>query len=367
MIAIGLMSGTSMDGIDACLLETDGVRIMETDAGVFRPYDHGIRDRLRAAIEGRSTQNELSTLARDLTLDHVTLVADLLSASGRRPAEIDVIGFHGHTISHAPVRGQPGKGNTCQIGDGALLASETGIDTVCDFRSNDVAAGGEGAPLAPAYHIALAADLSKPLCILNVGGVANITWLGANGTVLAFDTGPGNALVDDLVVARTGNACDQDGQLAAAGRCDAQLIATVLGDEFFARTPPKSLDRNHFSNALKTAKSMALEDGAATLTGLTAACVSRAEKLLPARPLLWAVCGGGRKNPTMMAMLRDRLDAPVEPVEQFGWDGDFIEAQAFAYLAVRSLNGKPISYPGTTGVPRPLSGGTFYPSSLESR
>ena len=259
---------------------------------------------------------------------------------------VDVIGFHGHTILH-----RPEERRTWQIGDGALLARLTGIDVVCDFRTADIAAGGQGAPLVPLFHAGLAAALEKPLAILNIGGVANVTWLGGDGAVLAFDTGPGNALIDDWALRHTGQPIDRDGALARHGHIDAARLAEFLAHPFFDRKPPKSLDRDDFARFADPDLSAA--DGAATLTAMTASAVARGAEHFPAAVRRWLVAGGGRHNPILMAALRQRLGVPVEPVEAVGWDGDALEAQAFAYLAVRSLDGAPLSLPSTTGVERP--------------
>jgi anhydro-N-acetylmuramic acid kinase len=232
-----------------------------------------------------------------------------------------------------------------------------GVPVAWDFRSADVAAGGEGAPFAPVFHAALAEGLEKPLAVLNIGGVANVTWIGADGVLLACDTGPGNGPLDDWVFQTTGAAFDRDGALAAAGRVDATVLARLLAHPYFARPMPKSLDRLDFSQALAGSGLSALSaaDGAATLAAFTAEAVARAP--LPGRPTRVLVCGGGRKNPAIMAALRVRLAVPVEQVESVGWDGDALEAQCFGLLAVRVMRGLPLSFPGTTGVPQPMVGG----------
>jgi anhydro-N-acetylmuramic acid kinase len=265
-----------------------------------------------------------------------------------------VIGFHGHTILH-----RPQEGRTWQIGDGALLAAETGIDVVADLRGNDVALGGEGAPLVPLFQAALAADLPRPLAVVNIGGVANVAWIGpGEGAVLAFDTGPGNALINDWVEQRGHEPLDRDGALALAGRVDEALLARLLDHPYFDRRPPKSLDRDDFSAA--PVAGLSLEDGAATLTAFTAGAIARAAEHFAAPVRRWLVTGGGRHNPTLMATLAARVEAPVQPVEAVGWQGDALEAQAFAYLALRSLAGLPLTLPTTTGVSRPASGGRLH-------
>ena len=346
--ALGLMSGTSLDGLDAALIRSDGRGRVEAGARLTRPYDETFRGRLRAVLGEEGPVDEVE---RALTLKHAEAVRDLLAEADMAPAEVRVVGFHGHTLWH-----EPEAGRTRQIGDGALLAAETGIDVVCDFRSRDMAEGGQGAPLAPLYHAALAAALPKPLAVLNLGGVGNLTWIGPDADQgLAFDTGPGNALIDDWVARHAGRPVDVDGALARAGRVAEDALAELLDDPYFALPPPKSLDRGAFDPM--PVADLSAPDGAATLTAFTAAAVARARDQLPAAPLRWLVTGGGRHNPALMAALAVRLVAPVAPVEAVGWDGDALEAQAFAYLGLRALDGLPLSLPGTTGVARPVTGG----------
>jgi anhydro-N-acetylmuramic acid kinase len=350
---IGLMSGTSLDGIDAALLRGDGEQRIEAGPALTVAYDDAFRTRLRSVLGGRG---DVAAVERALTLRHAAAVRRLLDRAGMRAEEIALIGFHGQTILHAPERGR-----TWQIGDGALLAAETGIDVVCDFRSADVAAGGQGAPLVPLFHAALAADLERPLAVLNIGGVANVTWIGAGSDacgaprLLAFDTGPGNAPIDDWVGRHTGAAFDRDGALARAGRVDPAALARLIDHPYFAARPPKSLDRDAFD--LSAVAGLGAADGAATLTAFAAEAVARALRHFPQAPRRWIVTGGGRRNPALLAALRVRLGSPVETAEAVGWDGDALEAQAFAHLALRSVRGLPLSLPATTGVARPTTGG----------
>lgn len=347
-LALGLMSGTSLDGIDAALLWTDGVGIEKTGPAATTFYEPALRDGLRGLLGGGEAVGEVE---RALTQAHADAVGRLLSDQGMAPDDIDVIGFHGHTILH-----RPNEGRTWQIGDGALLAALTGIDVVCDLRSNDVANGGQGAPIVPLYHRALARDLAKPLCILNIGGVANVTWIGAaEDDLMAFDTGPGGALLDQWTEARTGQRFDDGGALAAAGTVDRSVLDSLLADPYFDQLPPKSLDRIDFD--LAGLSGLSPENGAATLNAFTCEAVARARHHLPGRPNRWLVTGGGRHNPVMMAGLNTILGGAVEPVESVGWNGDILEAQAFAYLAVRSLRGLPLTLPSTTGVSKPVTGG----------
>ncbi len=353
--SIGLMSGTSLDGIDAALIRSDGESRITAGPFISLPYEAQMRRRLRSVLGG---QGPVDAVERELTLCHAAAVRRLLAAAGIGPSEVRVIGFHGHTILH-----RPQEGRTWQIGDGALLAAETGIDVVADLRSNDVALGGEGAPLVPLYQAALASGLARPLAVVNIGGVANVTWIGPGevgleNDVLAFDTGPGNALINDWVEQHGREPLDRDGTLAAAGQADAAVLAALLDNPYFARRPPKSLDRDDFTAA--AVAGLSLEDGAATLTAFTAATIARAAEHFPAPARRWLITGGGRHNPSLMAALAARLEAPVEPVEAVGWQGDALEAQAFAWLALRSLAGAPLTLPSTTGVSRPASGGRLH-------
>lgn len=351
--ALGLMSGTSLDGIDAALLTTDGERIQATGPSLTIPYDATLRERLRAVLGREAVDATVEALARDIALVHAEAVKRLLREAKLKPADVAVVGFHGHTILH-----RPEAGITRQIGDGELLAKEIGIPVVADFRSADVAAGGEGAPLAPLFHAALAEDLPKPVAVLNLGGVGNVTWIGSGGQIMAFDTGPGNALIDDWMRHHTKRLYDEDGKFAARGTADAGAVAALLSHPYFSRKPPKSLDRDAFGEDVLD--DVDPQDGAATLTAFTAGAVCAARKFFPSDVRRWLVCGGGRHNKTLMAILADTLDAPVDPVEAVGWNGDALEAQAFAFLAVRSLFKMPLSLPTTTGVAEPTTGGRLF-------
>ncbi len=344
MRVVGLMSGTSLDGVDAALIETDGEAIFGFGRCLTLPYDDALRGDLLALIHGGGASDSiLPAVEARLTGMHVAAVQAL-----DEPA--DLIGFHGQTILH-----DPASRRTRQIGDASLLSGQTGIPVACDFRLADVAAGGQGAPLVPVFHAALAAGLARPLLVVNIGGVANLTWIGDDGALLACDTGPGNALLDDFVRARTGNAMDRDGALAEAGTPHEAILGELLADPFFTRPAPKSLDRQHFATALQAVAGLSTEDGAATLATFTARAVAGTK--LPGTPLRVLVCGGGRHNPAIMLALQQAIPVPVSPVEAVGWDGDALEAQCFAFLAARVLRGLPLSFPDTTGVPYPMSGG----------
>ncbi len=354
MLALGLMSGTSLDGIDAALVETDGETVERLGPSLTVPYSAERRAALRAILGGTGN---VAGVERDLTLFHAEVVQRLLAEAKVSAHQVGLIGFHGHTILH-----RPDERRTWQIGDGALLAARTGIAVVNDFRSADVAEGGQGAPLVPVFHRALATGLGGPLAVLNLGGVGNVSWIGEAGALLAFDTGPGNALIDDWALRHTGCPVDTDGRLAASGQVDAAAVAAFCRHPYFDRQPPKSLDRDDFcALALRLVDGLSAADGAATLTAFTVASVAAAAHHFPAPVLRWLVCGGGRHNPRIMAALGTALAAPVEAVEAVGWDGDSMEAQAFAYLAVRASRGLPITFPETTGVPHPLGGGTLHP------
>jgi anhydro-N-acetylmuramic acid kinase len=355
LMALGLMSGTSLDGVDAAIVETDGHRVTAFGPTLAWAYPDGLRARLRDQL---GAQDSDPALRREMTDFHADIVNKLLEQNDLNHFDITVIGFHGHTTDH-----RPAEGVTVQIGDGARLAQRTGIDVVNQFRLADVAAGGEGAPLAPLYHAALVEVLAKPVAVLNLGGVANVTWIGAGGgdEILAFDTGPGNALIDDWMAAHGDQAYDAGGETAAAGTLDEARLSPILDHEYFSRKPPKSLDRNDFrESGDKLAAGCSLADGAAALTAFTVASIAAAERYFPAPPQRWLVTGGGRRNAFLMKGLAERLSAPVMAVESVGWRGDFLEAEAFAFLAVRSLKGLALSLPATTGVGVATTGGQLH-------
>jgi anhydro-N-acetylmuramic acid kinase len=357
---IGLMSGTSLDGVDAAILQTDGESIALPGPALTLPYSAADRKLLKDALEaarnlakGAQIPREIGEAGRVVTEVHADAVARLLKQAGLRAGDIAYLGFHGQTILH-----RPGQRWTWQIGDGAEMARMTGIVTVNDFRSADVAAGGQGAPLVPIYHDAITKRMERPVTVVNIGGVANVTYAGADGTLIAFDTGPGNAGIDDWALRHTGVPVDMDGALAKSGKVDKARLAAWLTNRFFERKPPKSLDRLDFP--VNMADGLSAADGAATLTAFTAASIARAREHMPDAPRSWIVCGGGRHNPVLMAELRSRLSAKVVSAEDAGWRGDFLEAEAFAYLAMRSVKGLPLSLPSTTGVPHPMKGGRVH-------
>jgi len=360
MRAIGLMSGTSMDGIDLALLETDGDRLVRPVASHAVIYSALEQQTIAAAVEAAAgladrkvRSPELATAERLVTGAHGAAVIEFLAQEGLSPASVDLIGFHGQTVLH-----RPDIGLTIQLGNGQALADATGIDVVHDFRAADMVAGGEGAPLAPVYHQALARDVPGwPVAFLNIGGVANVTWIGRHGKILAFDTGPGNAMIDDWVRARSNATHDAGGACALAGSVRDNALHDLLMHPHLAAAPPKSLDRNAFDPA--PLNGLSLRDGAATLAAFTAEAVARSRAFFSETPGVWVVCGGGRYNKAIMCALAERMDGLVAPAEAFGLNGDMLEAQAFAYLAVRSVKGLPLSFPGTTGVAEPQTGGVL--------
>ncbi|WP_428481746.1 anhydro-N-acetylmuramic acid kinase [Pyruvatibacter mobilis] len=366
--AIGLMSGTSMDGVDASLLRTDGHTLVEPGPSLAIPYPRALRDQVAAELPGamaltgpRPLPPSLVELEREITHMQADVVLQLLEEADVPASEVDVIGFHGQTVAH-----RPDAGWTLQLGDGRLMAAETGIDVVNDFRSADMAAGGEGAPLAPLYHLALTHEMEgHPIAVLNLGGIGNVTYIaGADAPPLAFDTGPANALIDEWALARVGEPFDRNGALARSGTVNETVLSALMDNPYFTRTPPKSLDRLDFSYA--PADHLPDADGAATLVAFTVESIARAIDHLPQAPRLWIVVGGGRRNPVLMGELQRRLGVRVIAAEEAGWRGDTLEAEAFAYLAVRSLMGLPLSLPTTTGVGTPTPGGTRHRAGAQA-
>ncbi|MDZ4135078.1 MAG: anhydro-N-acetylmuramic acid kinase [Paracoccaceae bacterium] len=351
--ALGAMSGTSLDGVDAAMVLTDGVRILEFGETAYRPYTDAERAVLRAALGQWPDGAAVESAAEVVETAH----AEVLS----RFSGVDLVGFHGQTLAHDP-RGR----GTHQAGSGAVLAEVLGLPVVWDFRTADVKMGGQGAPLAPFYHFACAKwiEAKVPLAFLNMGGVGNLTWVDPRqpaaegaGACLAFDTGPANAPVNDLMQARRGLALDASGALAGTGQVDAAILARFLNHSYFYKMPPKSLDRNDFADLSEAVRGLSDADACATMTAAAAAAVGRGVDHFPTPVARILVTGGGRHNATLMAMLADFLPCEVAPIEVAGLDGDMLEAQAFAYLAVRVASGFPTSGPSTTGVAGAVGGG----------
>jgi anhydro-N-acetylmuramic acid kinase len=362
LTAVGLMSGTSLDGVDVAMIETDGKRVQAFGPSGYRPYTESERRLLRQALaeavhlpQREARPGILREAERVVTVAHAEAVASFTAHNRITFEDIDIVGFHGQTVLHRPAEGM-----TVQIGDAAALAKAIHIPVMHDFRAADVAAGGQGAPFVPVYHRALAQSLERegPIVVLNIGGVSNITYIDGGDILIACDTGPGNALLDDFIYRVTSQPFDCEGRMAAQGVADEAWIARALDHPFFALPPPKSLDRNDFASLVL--RDVAPADGAATLTALTVAAIARVVPLLPKRPESWIVAGGGARNLSMMRMLRERLSpASVEAADALGWSTDSIEAQAFGFLAARGLKGLPLSYPATTGVPIPMTGGVI--------
>jgi len=362
--AIGLMSGTSGDGVDAAYIETDGHGFVQAGEAITLPYTTDFRRRLMAVMGNPDDASDvpdhaaLSEIEQELTDLHTQAVDILLTQMGKRADEIDIIGFHGQTIFHDPANRK-----TLQIGDGARLAAATGIDVVNDFRSADVSAGGQGAPIASLYHAAIASAWEKPCAIVNIGGVANVTYLGPDDEIYACDIGTGSALIDDAMQEFFGLPHDMDGGIAATGNVNEALLKTWLADEFFALPAPKSLDRNHFKTLCDVSNLMP-DDAIATLTEFTARAIAKSAELFPAVPRTWYITGGGRKNKYLMTRIAAATPATVKDINDMGWDGDALESQAWGYLPVRHVLNLPLSLPSTTGVPVPTCGGVFHKNNL---
>jgi anhydro-N-acetylmuramic acid kinase len=348
--ALGLMSGTSVDGVDVALIETDGERLASFGAVLTVPYTDDVRRVIRAAFGAEQPNEATAAAERAVTEAHLDAVRRWSRESGVALSTLDIVGFHGQTITH-----RPEKCFTWQIGDGGVLAKALGVRVVNDLRGADVLAGGHGAPLVPIYHAALVRDLPRPLAVMNIGGVANVTWIGADDTLLAFDTGPGNGPIDDWCARRAGRRFDEDGALAASGKVDRPRLERFSEHRYFARKPPKSLDRGDFNDAW--ADGLSAADGAATLTRGTARAVALAARHFPAPVTQWVIAGGGARNPALLKAIAEETRGKIVTADSLGWNGDALEAQAFGFLAVRSLRGLPLTFPGTTGAPRPLAGG----------
>ncbi len=365
--ALGMMSGTSMDGIDIALIRTDGRDKVERGPSMMFPYDVELRSKLKRALveaAGMENRDERSEFLREterwITKLHVKGIEHFLEENRLSASTVDVIGFHGQTVVH-----RPNDGFTVQLGDGDLLAAQTGIPVVFDMRANDMAHGGQGAPLAPIYHQALAASLEEsnqncqPVMFINIGGISNITYVGE--ALIAFDAGPGNGLIDQWIEFNGIGQFDEGGKLASKGRVIQDIVNEYMSVPWFGENPRRSLDRGDFPPL--QSETVSIEDGARTLARLTAESILNSAKLLPHMPMLWIVCGGGRNNPVIMQDLRELAQKngvlKVITAEAGGFNGDSIEAEAWAYMAVRSLEGLPLTFPGTTGVSEPVSGGVY--------
>lgn len=361
---LGLMSGTSMDGIDAAVLVTDGETLRSFGPRAYRAYSAEEQALLKAAMadavsmRDRISRSEVLKHAEQLVTDaHCEAIAGLLEKARAEKCDVDVIGFHGQTVLHKPQARL-----TVQLGLPQKIADRFRLSVVADFRAADVREGGEGAPLVPVFHLALvkAAKLPLPAAVVNIGGVANVTLIAPDETLAAFDTGPGNALINDWLRTKTGAAMDENGAAAAAGKVHDDILQKLLSDAYFARPPPKSLDRDHFRYALGMVADLSLEDGAATLTAFTAESLALALRRHEYAVQQIVVAGGGSHNSTLLREIKKRTNVDVVTADVMKWSADFMEAQAFAFLAARSMNGLPLSFPGTTGAPKPLTGGVLF-------
>ena len=364
MRILGFMSGTSLDAVDMAVLETDGEIISAFGAAGERKLDPAVRALVQAATDDARAwpweapePASFAPAAKAVAEEHLRAARAFMAEHGLTAADLDLVGFHGQTVWHEPPGRTRAEGRTVQLGDAALLAKGLGLPVAYDFRTADVAAGGQGAPLAPVYHDAVRrwSGLGGPMAVLNLGGVGNITLATAAGELIAFDTGPANGMIDLFVQARTDKRLDEDGAWALAGRVDEAILAAYLDHPYFKTRGAKSLDRYDFS--LEPVAGLSLEDGAATLTAFAAAAVALGVELCPEKPRRIVVSGGGRRNPVLLDAIARRLAIPVVKAEDHGWRGDSIEAEAFAYLAARTARGLPISFPGTTGVPKAMTGG----------
>ena len=356
--AIGLESDTAISGVDVALIQTDGVDIFERKAEFSRPYSPTMRDAI-AAVLGEKGQQDLTYLRQveeQVTQHHISAVKELLDMQDMSPRQIDVIGFSGHTVLNRPAQKL-----SIQIGDAQMMLDAFGIPVVNRFYQTDLASGGQGSPIFPVYYEALARPLEKPLVIFSIGGISSLTYVGANGELIAFDVGPGNVLIDKWMQQRLGAEMDFDGLWAAKGQVDERLLSKLMQHPAIIQNPPKALEREDFLPLLTDVEGSSLADGAATLTALTCeALVQACEKYLPEKPIQYIVTGGGAYNPTMVKYLRQHLTAPVKTANEIGWNTMCLDAESFAFLAVRSLFGLPFTYPTTTGVEFPLSGGKIW-------
>lgn len=350
---MGLMSGTSCDGIDGSLLKTDGQKIYEFGPNIYFAYPDAFQGVIQKHLGASHPSPEIDQLEKQLTQFHGDVVKEI---QHKFPHKIDLIGFHGQTLFHQPPK-------TWQIGDGAFLSQLTKTDVAFNFRQNDVCLGGQGAPLVPIYHQTLVQDLLKPCAIINVGGVSNVTWIGQGDELIAFDLGPGMALINDWVYRLTQKPFDEGGALAQRGTIHHDLIKKWCGHSYFAKPYPKSLDRNQFTGIFEDIESLHGEDGLATLTAFTAQTILKGLALLPHFPTTVLLSGGGRKNGFLFELIAQLMPAKtqVARIDILGFDGDYIESQAFAYLAARVKNNLPLTFPLTTGAPTALCGGQIVP------
>lgn len=356
--AIGLMSGTSMDGIDLALIESDGKNIIKCQDFFYREYEKSFREKLANLINQGASLNEIKLIENELTILHANLVNDFLREKKIRREEIDLIGFHGHTILH-----NPAQKITWQIGNGNLLNAATKIPVIADFRSADVALGGQGAPLVPIYHMHLFANQKQPCAVLNIGGVSNITFFNGNDEekIQALDICFGNAPLDDLVKKHLNLNYDKDGALAKSGQVDFALCDKILQNQIFHSKPPRSFDRGDFAKILTPITSLKINDALASLCFIHAKAVAISLKFFNEKPQEIFICGGGRKNHALIDEIKKQLpEIKIKTTEEINLNGDAIEAGAFAFLAIRKIENLPISFKNTTGVSESSVGGVLY-------
>ncbi len=349
--ALGVISGTALDGIDLAIIETDGFDVHAYGRSASIPYPREIKDRIRSVLE-RQNDPEAPEIEKEITLFAADCIKDFLGDE-----KVDVIGFHGHTIYH-----NPQEKITKQLGDGKMLSEIMQTTVVNKFRENDVAMGGQGAPLSVTFYNAIAQNVERPLAFVNIGGISSLTFIGHSGEIIAFNPGPGNSAVDDWVYKKAGLDMDYNGKLAISGTINEQILSTLMKNKYFAKHPPKAVDRNYFNDKLENLEGLSLEDGAATATAFCAEAIAYSISMfLPEHPKNIILCGGGAKNPTIVRFIKQRLyETEVKTASEMNLNIDAIEAQCFAFLAVRRLEFLPISYPSTTGVSEPLIGGEVY-------
>jgi anhydro-N-acetylmuramic acid kinase len=368
MKAIGLMSGTSMDGVDVALIETDGEAIGALGPGAGFAYGQAERQLLREAVDSArglyrrdDRSGVLSVAEAMLTAKHADCVQAFAKANSINLSSLDAVGFHGQTVLHRPEQRL-----TVQLGDGEKLSASLRLPVVYDFRAADVAGGGQGAPFVPIFHrsLALVAGLPLPAAFVNIGGISNISFVpeGSPERLIAFDAGPGNCLIDDWALMHTGEPIDRDATLALTGTVNRKALSELLSHPFFSAPPPKSLDRGTFT--LDLVQGLSPADGAATLTAFTVGAIAMAARLLPVPPKVWIAAGGGTHNPHIMEGLKRVLGAETLTADEAGFSSNLMEAQAIAFLAVRYLSGLPSSFSGTTGVKEPTVGGRLAGAGL---
>ncbi len=364
--SIGLMSGTSSDGIDASIIKSDGENEVYFVGNHFLPYGEKIKSKIRnlkekinLILDLETNTLEIEGLEKEITLLHVKIINLIIKKFNLSKSEVDLIGFHGHTIFHSFKNKK-----TKQIGNGRLLSQLTSLDVVYNFRKNDIKNGGQGAPLVPIFHklLQLKLKLDTPLVFLNIGGIANLTYLNKDKLMTSFDSGLGNFLIDRIVQLKSNDKIqfDEDGKIAFSGSINKKVLDNYLSDPYYGFPPPKSLDVNDFTH--NPVKNLSLKDSVATLSELTSLTIVNALNFFDSKPREIILCGGGRKNKYIYERIKRLCNIRITNIDNYKINGDFIESQAFAFLAIRSFLKKPISFPGTTGVAEPTTGGDFIKS-----